>query len=240
MHIKNKEEWDPRNWHCIGDGELEGDIVWRQTDEGIEQRGHWDPSLRARQDGVMRTKGEPITLTRIVGTYDDLIGEAHELTGVPRQLMAAVIAAESRGKSDAERAEPHLGDVSIGLAQTLTATASRLARLAPEKLNLDLVAQTTPLPRGGSLEQWRQLLGKPEHAIRLGAQYLRVANDNGVLRYDPVLCYAAYNAGSVRANLKNPWGMHYYRKKLGNGRWADAMDNFCRWYGDACAVYGVC
>ena len=233
--VRDKGEWEPRRWHCVSEGELEGDIAWRQTDEGIEVRGHENAEVGA----TMRTKGEPITLTRIVGTYGELIREACSIVNVPQQLVAGMIAAESMGKPEAERAEPHLGDVSIGLAQTLTATAAHLAHDAPAELQLDPIAQTKSLPSGGSLGLWRELLTEPRHAIRLGALYFAVANAQDDLRLDPVLCYAAYNAGSVRANRKNPWGVHYYRKKL-DGGWADAMDSFARWYGDACAVYAFC
>jgi soluble lytic murein transglycosylase-like protein len=215
----------------MSEGELEGDYAWRQTDEGIEVMG---------EKGPRRTKGEPVTLTRIVGTYGELIREACAIVNVPQKLVAGMIAAESLGKPEAERAEPHLGDVSIGLAQTLTATAVHLAHDAPADLQLDPITQTKSLPSGGSLQRWRELLSEPRHAIRLGALYFAVANAQDDLRFDPVLCYAAYNAGSVRVNRDNPWGVHYYRKKLDDGRWADAMDSFSRWYGDACAVYAFC
>jgi len=229
--VLDKGPWEPRRWHCIHDGPREAKITWRQTDEGIEVRG---------KEGVMRTKGEPTTLTRIVDSYGELIAEACNLTNVPAQLVAGMIAAESMGKPDAERVEAQISDASIGLTQTLTATAYNLAEHAPPELELEPIGQLKPLPRGGDLTAWRNRLQDPQNAIRLGAYYFRVANDQDDLRFDPVLCYAAYNAGSVRKNLLHPWGVHYYRAKLPDGRWADAMDNFCRWYGDACAVYGYC
>ena len=224
--IVDQESWCPRRFHSVEGAE----IIWRQTDEGIE----------VKDEGVRRTKGEPTTLRRIVKDYGHLIDAACEYTDVPRQLVAGMIAAESRGIPTAEREEPPIKDWSIGLTQTLTATAFTLAAQAPEELNVKEVTKLKPLPQGGDLAEWRGLLRQPFYGIRLGALYFSIVNRQSELKFDPVLCYAAYNAGSVRENLKNPFGLHYYRKKLPDGRWADAMENFCRWFGDACAVYGEC
>jgi soluble lytic murein transglycosylase-like protein len=151
-----------------------------------------------------------------------------------------MIGAESRGTLTAEREEAHLKDFSIGLTQTLTATAFDLAARAPGELGLKAITRLKPMPQGGDLAEWQAILRQPFYAIRLGALYFDIANKQYDIQFDPVLCYAAYNAGSPRENLENPWGLHYYRKKLPDGRWADAMDNFSRWYGDAVHVYGEC
>ena len=100
-------------------------------------------------------------------------------------------------------------------------------------------ANTDPF-KGGDLDEWRAILRQPRIAIRLGALYFSIANAQHDLQMDPVLCYAAYNAGSPRFSDKTPFGVHYYRKKLDDGRWADAMTNFLRWHNDSVAAYGVC
>jgi hypothetical protein len=230
LPIVDHDRWSPRRYHSV-----EGaDIIWRQTSEGIE----------VLNEGVRRTKGEPTTLRRIVRDYGDEIADARELlggrSGPPLQLIAAMIAAESKGMPTVENDEPHLKDISIGLTQTLTATAQNLAVQAPAELGLDAIAKLKPLPQGGDIDAWKQALGDPRNAIRLGALYFAIANKRHDAQYDPVICYAAYNAGSPRENPDTPWGLHYFRRVLDDGRVADAMENFVKWYGDACDVYAYC
>lgn len=221
--ITDRDEWSPERWHSA-----HNDChVWKCTDEGILVRG---------EKGPRRTKGEPKTLTRILAGYGDLIDAACVITGVPRLLLAALIATESGGRPDAERHEPSLKDVSIGLTQTLTATARQLAATASSALGLSAVAVLEAVPLGGNEDLWRTILNKPKISISLGACYLQTANAQWDIKWDPILCYAAYNAGSPRATDKRPWGVYYYRKTLADGRIADAMNGFAAWYGDACAV----
>lgn len=224
--IVDHEGWSPRRFHST----MTGELVWRQTDEGIEVQG----------DGVRRTAGEPITLRRIVASYGPELVDTSKMSGVPQQMLAAIVAAESKGYPDAEREEPGLNDISIGLTQTLTATARDVAKRAPSAFGLQLLAMTKPVPEGGDVDTWRALLSQPHYAIRLAAVYVALADDAQDLQLDPVLCYAAYNAGSARVSHTTPWGIHYYRKALSDGSYADAMENFVAWYGDACYVYGSC
>lgn len=226
--IVDRDTFDPWRFHSVA-GRASVN-VWKQTAGGILVRG---------EESERRTKGEPETLRRIIGEFGNDIAEACETVNVPAPLVAGMLAAESHGKTDAERPEDHLKDVSIGLTQTLTATAWGLAASAPEELELSAITKLKPMPKGGSLDEWREILRQPFYAIRLGALYFAVANADHDLQLDPVLCYAAYNAGSPRLSSATPWGVHYYRKKLDDGRWADAMDSFSRWYGDACAAYGM-
>lgn len=200
--------------------------AWKLTDEGV---------LVENEDTERRTKGEPTTLTRIVETYGDAIAEASELVEVPEQLIAAVVATESWGKPDAEKYEAHLDDWSIGLMQTLTSTAHALALQAPAKLEVEGLKAYRPVPKGGSVDEWRELLSKPEMSIRLGAFYLARNNDRWHLEFDPIFVYATFNAGSPQLPKAegNEWGIH----GAANGK---VFDHFAAWYGDACAVYGVC
>lgn len=228
LKVMNVEPWEPRLWHKV----FGAKNIWRQTSEGIEVRG---------EKGPRRTKGEPSTLTRIIDTWGEQIDHACTVLNLPRELMAGVIGAESKGTLDARKFEDHLSDASIGLTQVLTSTALFLAKQAPTELKLAPVLGLMPLPQGGKESDWKPVMTNPTIAIGLGAMMLRVANDTYDCRMDPVLSYAVYNAGSLRPNDKNPWGMHYYRKYLPKHEiWADAMNSFTRWYGDACAVYATC
>ena len=44
---------------------------------------------------------------------------------------------------------------------------------------------------------------------------------------DPILVGARYNAGSLRADLSNPWGLHAT---------GDHLDQCAGFFGDACAT----
>lgn len=238
LHIINCEDWlwAPDKFHSVAGAP----IIWKQTPRGILVHG---------EESERRTRGEPTTLRRIWGQYGNVLRSVVDgVMDLPRPclqeffpLVLAVIAAESRGDPTAERHEPSRHDYSIGLTQVLTATAQDLARTAPEKLRTrvvqlaDIAAEKT-IPKGGSLERWRSLLQEPHNAIALAVWYLLRASSG--LQFDPVLCYAAYNAGSARENASTPWGLNYYRKVDNHGKVvADAMDSFVKWYGDACHVY---
>src|SRR5205823_4883871 len=98
-----------------------GATRWKLTDTGVLVDGETAPR---------RTKGEPVTCRRIVATFADAIDQALVTTanGVSKRMLVGTIAIESGGRPKAERFEPALHDYSIGLTQTLTATARALAR----------------------------------------------------------------------------------------------------------------
>jgi len=219
--ISDSDDWTARRRHGRPDKDAEGGYrfhQWQLNDEGIFVNG---------EDGVRRTRGEPKTMRHIVEVLHKEIFAASGVSGIGEQLLAAVIATESGGKFDAERFEKHLNDYSIGLMQTLTATAKQVMRLDGDLPRLS----AEPVPSGGSLDTWRGFLREPANSIALGAGYLRHQNRTLELRSDPILLYCSYNAGSVRPSSKNAWGIVSY---------GSALDHFSRWYGDACNVYGVC
>lgn len=146
--IVDRENWSPGRFHSVGASDAVN--VWRVAADGVRVRS--EPSVR-------RTQGEPITLRRIVKDFGQIIASVSVLVGVPRQMIAALIAIESRGHADAENDEPQLKDISIGLTQTLTATAHELARRAPKEYGLSALGKLAPLPKGGDLSDWRFLLG---------------------------------------------------------------------------------
>lgn len=219
--IRDSDDWTPRRLHGRPDRDANEDLFfnqWKLTEEGIAVDG---------ENGVRRTRGQPATLQRIVEVYHkDIFALSGAPTGLSEQLLAAVVATESGGKADAERFEEHLGDYSIGLMQTLTATAKQLMAQGGNLPQLS----APPIPNGGALETWRGFLREPQNSLALGAAYLRHQNRALELNSDPILLYCAYNAGSVRKTSKNSWGLVSY---------GHALDHFSRFYGDACAVYGA-
>lgn len=221
MLVKDSDTWALDRWHGRPNDVHGSYSQWRLGDLGIYVQG--EPEAR-------RTKGEPITARRIADQFEVHIAHWSETFLISAPMLVGLIATESGGKPEAERHEPKLGDWSIGLTQTLTATAKGVLRSFPNQIP-KVTAES--IPAGGSLEIWRGYLRQPEVSIGLAAAYLRSLSDKSDLRDDPVLLYAAYNAGSARAAKPgaNPWGIVSY---------GNALDHFTRWFGDACAVYGVC
>jgi len=212
--------WALEEWHSA---ELtHGEHAWRVARSGIY----------VRDEGGLprRTRGEPVTVTKILRAYGDAIEEAADLTGVPTRTILAMLATESGTNPKAERFEKHLNDWSFGAAQTLTATAHAMAR------RLHITSPPKAYPSDVSTElAWRSFLFEPRNSILIGVSYIAYNDERWGLLDDPVLAYAAYNAGSPRPSATNPWGVAYYRKKTSQGTY-DALDTFAAWYGDACAV----
>lgn len=234
--IVDCDSWSPARWHRVGKHDDDKRIIWRVTDAGIE-------TVPGDTNAPHRTKGEPVTLNKIYANYHTEISDAADVTRVSRRLVAGIIAAESKGMPVAERSEPQLNDASIGLAQVLTNTAAGLvdyavAHTLAVPMGLKELIGLKSMPHGGDIETWRKYLRIPHISIALCAIYLKSAEERQDLRRDPVLCYAAYNAGSAVPSDATPWGLKYYRKVLPNGVVADAMNNFVAWYGDACATFG--
>ena len=215
--IVDTERWSRERYHTV----LGGKNVWKVDYDGIRVSGEWG--------GARRTKGEPTTLRAIRRNYDGIIWKYAQQEKLEPWLLAAVIAIESGGRAEAEREEPKIKDVSIGLMQTLTATALGIAGSCDDEGHeLRKLLPKVSVPHGGDLLAWSQALCNPWTSISLGARYLRMQDDRFDCQGDPVLLYACYNAGSLRTSKKNDWGVVSYGK---------AMDHFTRWYGDAKFVY---
>lgn len=173
-----------------------GGTRWRLTSEGIEVEGR----------GVIRTKGEPLTMTQLWEDYgEDLLHASYELD-VPVDVIAAMIPIEAVRKDGSlsfdpksDRLEPgYKSDEetphrrSPGLMQTLISTAQSMDD------KYDLVGE--PITA--------ELLFDPFYSIMLGTAYLA----HQIERYgmDPVLMCGAYNAGSVRDTSRNDWKIMTY------------------------------
>ena len=160
-------------------------IYWRYVREGVEIDG----------SGVERTKGKPITVTRIWENYGDIINRAAERYKVPCELIIATIATETSGRSNAIRLEPgYISDVktprkiSVGLTQTLISTAQETMAMSFD----------------------RNWLLEPENSIEAGTAY--ISKQARWTQFDPPLVAAAYNAGSLihQTGEKNRWKLRQY------------------------------
>ncbi len=210
VELIDVDDWQPSRWHHVRGY---GTKTWRVTDAGVEVRGEPLPELSDFNARMMS----------IVADYGTIVSEKSHQWDVDIEMMCATIGVESGGDCLAERHEKELGDYSIGLTQVLTSTASELAaRKGIQGL------PSEPLPKGGKLSEWRDALRRPDLAIELCAAYHYMSNERFGCQSDPILLYAAYNAGSPRS-ADTDWGLRYY---------GQAMDHFRRWYNAACEVLG--
>lgn len=216
------------------DRDWSSDTFHRVDPAQVGERKHWwcvlgDGVHLLGDDKPLRTPGQPVTLRRIFAAQSSRLDRHACELGLHR-LIAATIAVESVGNASAERYEPHIRDYSIGLTQTLTATAHALAKRLGDKR-----CPAKPIPKGGTLAEWRAYLRDPDVSIRLVVAYYVEVNRRWDLRWDPILLYAAFNAGSPRPSKRLPWGLVYYDPDQ-EGPKPGSLDRFAAWYGDACAA----
>ncbi|WP_066370650.1 transglycosylase SLT domain-containing protein [Herbidospora mongoliensis] len=187
---------------------VQDSVTWRLTGSGVEISG----------SGVERTRGRPLTVTRVWEGYARQINLTAKAYGIPAELIVACVCTESGGDPDAVREEPgYTSDeatphrVSAGLTRTLISTARETLRLS-----LD-----------------RAWLLVPGNSIMAGTAYMaRQARETSL---DPPLVAAAYNAGRLRyqGGAGNRWKLRQY--PIGTGT---HVDRFVRFFNDAVAVLG--
>ena len=173
-----------------------GSVTWALARGGIAIDG-------AAPQG---TPGDPATIGSIWARYGDICRAQARQYGVPVELIVATIAAESAGKPDARRQEPKIHDQSVGLMQTLVATA-RSALGRPSLRADDLL--------------------DPATSIAAGTAY--ICKQRGQTHFDPPLVAAAYNAGSLRREdaEANRWRTLCYPSKTGRH-----IDRWVAYFGD--------
>ncbi len=156
------------------------------------------------------TAGNPDTVSEIWKRYGDRCSASAKRFGVPVELVVATIATESGGNPNARRAEQKIGDESVGLMQTLVATARQV--LGRNDIN------------GGDLLD-------PVLSIDAGTAY--IAQQRSSTHFDPPLVAAAYNAGSLRRDdaEANRWKLLCF--PTGTGR---HVDNYASWFADCMRV----
>jgi len=218
------DDWRATDWHGI-EGRRRR---WRVTDKGIELKGIGhrgsasQPELAAEVARAYR-----IDLISILDTYQL---DPHALEGlVMVSALVGTACNESAGDPKAKRYEDHLSDYSFGLTQILTGTAHSLARGMgwPEQTAEDAKKwqlPDRPIPKGGKIGEWRRFLELPYNALLLAAEFHKINDKRFGLKGDPVLWYACYNAGSLRASDSNAWGIVHS---------VPALDSFCNFANDA-------
>lgn len=191
-----------QDWHSIYDSQ-----PWCLLPSGVSVPGDGGPV-------VSRTPGEPVTVTRIMQNFGEAIEKWGRVYDVPRELIIACIATESRGKPKAYREEPGFvnqyktpNKVSAGLMQTLVSTAQKI--LSDPEIDVN----------------W---LIDPGNSIQAGTAY--IAAQRQQTRLDPPKVAAAYNAGGLyrERSEANPWKMRCW--PLGTGR---HITKFVEFYNDA-------
>jgi hypothetical protein len=173
----------------------------------------WALSLRGisiEEAPAQGTPGKPTTVRTIWQRYGALCAAAAKQYGVPVELIVATIATESSGDPNARRPEPRINDESVGLMQTLVATA----RNATGRKNL----------RSDDLFD-------PRTSIEAGTAY--IAQQRASTWFDPPLVAAAYNAGSLRRDDAdaNRWKLVCHPRGTGKH-----IDKFVAWFSDCMAV----
>ena len=179
-------------------------IKWRLVEDGVEIQGN----------EVERTKGKPVTVTKIWESRNKEINKWAKEFSVPCELIIATIATESGNNAKARREEPGFisdektpNKVSVGLMQTLLSTAA--STLGKEKVTA----------------KW---LEKPTNSVQAGTCY--ISQQAKRTNLDPPKVACAYNAGGIYFNNgeKNRWKMRQY--PLGTSM---HCDRFVKWYNDA-------
>ncbi len=228
IELVDSDDWEQRRFHGRELAAVDEDWHhWRVAAEGILVFG---------EDEVRRTPGTPLGMRKLVESYADIILASADRFDVTEQFLAALIASQSGGDERAEQLDERANDWGIGLVQMHTATARQTARNRPHEFP---TVTPEPFPAGGVVEVWRGVLRDPVTATGLGAAWAHDATARLDLRGDPVLLFCAYETGGI-TEADNAWGVAHRRQLEAGIVVSDSLDDFVAWYGDACAVYGVC
>jgi peptidoglycan LD-endopeptidase CwlK len=173
-----------------------------------------------RETKPARTQGKPVTMRGIHDDFGSAITEAHEMLGVSRATIMAVIALESvrlpgthHRDPKSYRYEERIDDYSAGLMQTLSKTATAMRH-----------RYALPVPK-----ITRVSLYDPRTSILCGTAYLVRLSERWETT-DGMLLQAAYNAGGVYESSKNEWRLRTYSP--------DRTERFAQWHNDALEVLG--
>lgn len=205
----------------------EGGRGWTDLQSGHIVLEEWDGDA----GGIVRSKGEPITMLMMWEDFGAAIVKASGRFGVPRQWIMGMIAIEATRLASSrhfnpqcvreepgytsDEATPHR--VSPGLMQTLISTADGENRRCSVYMTWDNAAHQ---------KVTRQMLMQPERSIMLGTSYMA----RQIERYgmSSLRVCASYNAGSLRTSDRNEFKMLAY----GPTR----LRRFSEWSNDALAV----
>ena len=252
MKIQNSagedSKWQPDVFHRVHPSVVNGlEKLWWKLEVGHPMLTQAPGISRYFGQGIMllggttveRTIGEPVSARRVLDAapvekiareVSNWFGDVNGYMSTLSPLLLATVLTESRGNVKAERYEAHLDDFSFGPCQILTKTATQV------HANLKVHGITLPDPPAAKRWiEWREYLNNYERSLLLCAGYHCMNNTDFECKCDPVLLYAAYNAGSPRPSRSLPWGLVYYDRD-GAGPQAGALDHFVDWFGDACFV----
>jgi hypothetical protein len=188
--------------------------------------------LESEPDAPRRTKGPPITCTKILSLYGDEIFKASLKHGIPPELIVMTIATESAADQKSNftgpptfRWEAGHNTYSAGPMQTLATTAFEVI----EKLGLPFDKNTVAQSFASEPVPPPAVLGLYDGAtnIEIGTGEVALNNQRHQTGFDPILVAACYNHGSLAPSRENPWGLFTF---------GDHLNRASNWFGDACSV----
>lgn len=216
-----EKDWSIDKLH----GVIGGKNKWRVLVDGIYVNNEKTPRAFAND----YYKNIASTVYR---DYSKDCEEISKILSIDSKILLAAICTESAGSPKASRFEIALNDWSFGLCQTLTATAFAISSRLNDEANRMLASLEYKMPNksfhaGGNIDEWKNFLYQPKASILLGGSYFNINNTQFGLKYDPVLLYASYNAGSPRPSMQNDWGIVNY---------GSALQGFVNFYGNVCLL----
>lgn len=192
-----------------------GGVVWRVTPLGVEVEG----------EGVLRTRGEPITMRLYWAWWSRELQEASAETSVPIALLLMTLGTEN----GAFRPDPtgHPMVTPIRTEPGYVSDDTTPGRISVGPCHLLISTARAAMHRPVINRAW--LLDVSNNVLAC-AHY--IADQEPETQLDPILVAAAYNAGGLHSA---PPGT------LRGNRWwlrstPSHLDRAGRWYGDACAV----
>ncbi len=226
-------EWDVDRYHGVAGKKRR----WRLTESGIEIQGAGYPTSRAQPHLAQTVCTDHETpIRRTLESFGLKLADVKEDPKALRYacLLAATICTESAGNPKAERNEAHLKDRSFGLTQMLTNTAWNVGRQVGWPIEVPRGARrwalpVKPLPRGGTVDEWRRFLCEPYHACLLAMTLHRLNDGRFACQGDPIMLSASYNAGHPRKSSKDhTWGLVATKSHL---------SGFAQYFNDSCRFY---
>jgi hypothetical protein len=212
-------------------------VKWKLTKDGVFIQG----------SGIERTKGKPVTTSRIWNDFKSEIISASTQFHITVEIIIATIATESGGYPFAHRFEkgyssdlstPHRA--SYGLMQTLVSTAQEtLINWNIKQLKISKYSSLYYEKIKEIRQRIKRLVNQhwlfvAQNSINSGTCYIREQDYKTDL--DPPKVACAYNSGGIYAQLgyNNRWKMKQH--PIGTSK---HTDKFVKWFNDAVEVISL-